>query len=40
MFKVNDKGTRTMSMTSFVDVEHISRFLLVFTVDFEQLFAG
>ena len=42
MFKVNNKDTRTMSMTSFwcvfiVKLKHSSHLFLVFTVDFEQL---
>ena len=42
MFKVNNKDTRTMSMTSFwcdfiVKLEHISHLFLLFTADFEQL---
>ena len=44
MFKVNDKDTKTLSMTSFcvfiADLEHFSHLFLVFTVDFEQLFDG
>ena len=40
MFKVNNKDTIMMSMTSFgvfiVDLEHISHLFPSFTVDFEQ----
>ena len=43
MFKVNNKDTRTMSMTSFwllyCYLKHILHLFLVFTVDFEQLVA-
>ena len=42
MFKVNNKGTRTMSMTSFwcefiVKLEHISQVFLLFIAGFEQV---
>ena len=42
MFKVNNKDTRTMSMTSFwyvfiVKLEHISHLFLVFAVNCEQV---
>ena len=42
MFKVNNKDTRTMSMTTFwrvfiVKLEHHSHLFLLFTADFEQL---
>ena len=42
MLKVNNKDTRTMSMTSFwcvfiVKLEHISHLFLLFIADFEQL---
>ena len=45
MFKINNKNTRTMSVTSFwvfiVNVEQISRiFFLVFIGDFEQVNVG
>ena len=42
IFKADNKGTRTMSITSFwyvvtVKLEHISHLFLVFPVNFEQL---
>ena len=42
MFKVNNKDTRTMSITLFwcdfiVELEQTSHLFLLFTADFEQL---